>query len=78
MESNGSKKAAKAEIIPNDDESKDIGIGGAGDDDEPHLYATISAEQKAKKGWVAKLDQSRLVSVIIMPCPLSYHHIISI
>ena len=53
MESKGLMKAAKAEIIPNDDESKDIGIGGTGDDDEPHLYATISAEQKAKKGWVA-------------------------
>lgn len=37
-------------------------------DDKPYLYASISAEHKAKKRWVAKLDLSRLVSVIMPGC----------
>ena len=62
------KKDITTEIITSDDVNKDDEMCGESNDDKLHLYASISAEHKAKKRWVAKLDLSRLVSVIMPGC----------
>ena len=45
----------KGEIESNADVHKDVGVGGSGQEvaQTSQIYASISAEHKAKKRWVA-------------------------